>query len=139
MFVSRVHQMREIFRPPPELVYHMPLTLSATHAKLVITLYCDAEAEQFLIESCNHCPSVIFCLLKPVLVFCWSSVDVNGWFGEGLMHVLSTSQLQCLLRMPDNFRYPRILDIGAGDGNVSRHFLPLCSEVFIFFVFAFYL
>ena len=45
------------------------------------------------------------------------------------MHVLSTAQFRQHLRLPDNTKLGRLLDIGAGDGGVTEKLAPLFDTV----------
>lgn len=44
------------------------------------------------------------------------------------MHVLSTAQFRAHLQLDEGERVQRILDIGAGDGNVTAQLAPLCHS-----------
>jgi len=55
-----------------------------------------------------------------------SDYDANALAGTYDMRVVGTAQLRHLL---PRARYPRVLDVGAGDGMVTKELAPLADEV----------
>jgi len=92
----------------------------------VKTLSLDEETKIFL----NGCKGSIWNELMYhigiVLERCFSKTDVNGFLGRGSMHVISTAQAKILLGGLSN---GSLLDIGAGDGNVTQNLAPLFRRV----------
>src|SRR5690606_26874631 len=64
-------------------------------------------------------------LLRRVL----TDFDANGLLGLHPMHVLSTAQWRRLLALPSGARLERVLDVGAGDGQVSESLRPLADAL----------
>lgn len=51
--------------------------------------------------------------------------------GLGRMHVLSTAQFRQHLRLADNAKVDKVLDIGAGDGHVTQQLAALATTVHV--------
>lgn len=69
-----------------------------------------------------------------------SSTDVNGFLDRGQMFVLSQTHFQKMVEHGLNLSFhhhaencwnfnQRLLDVGAGDGNVTQHLAPLFQQV----------
>ncbi|KAJ8979852.1 hypothetical protein NQ317_006316 [Molorchus minor] len=52
------------------------------------------------------------------------------WLQRGSMFVVSQPQFRKLLRVDDNWRTDTLLDLGAGDGEVTAHLAPLFDKVY---------
>eukprot|EP00455_Lapot_gusevi_P020068 TRINITY_DN2133_c0_g1_i2.p1 TRINITY_DN2133_c0_g1~~TRINITY_DN2133_c0_g1_i2.p1 ORF type:complete len:280 (+),score=34.09 TRINITY_DN2133_c0_g1_i2:70-909(+) len=98
---------------------------------LWVPLKYDEAADRFIRESMDRTPSILTCVLRPALACCISQTDINGIFSEGEMHVLSCAQLKQLLPpFPEGREnFGRLLDIGAGDGNVTQEISPLFEKI----------
>lgn len=78
-------------------------------------------------------------LLSRAMQLVCSRTDANGFLGRGAMHVISTEQATMLLGPSTSkkahgstsapARWGRLLDIGAGDGNVTAQLAPLFEQV----------
>lgn len=101
---------------------------------------CDAETEAFLQYASNFSLWRLLTanLLQALFV---SRTTANGLVGRGSMFVLSTAQACQLLRpqgaspssplkVATEPLFGSLLDIGAGDGNVTAKIAPLFREVF---------
>ena len=84
----------------------------------------DRASEAFLQEYCMGGESVFTDAMAHVLKWMqWSRTDINATLGRGQMYVISHQAVRSLLNASghDNSWCPKtILDIGAGDGNVTR-------------------
>ncbi len=90
------------------------------------------------------------CITRPLLSWFLTTTDINGLWGDGSMHVLSTEQAsRVLLSGSGNAlhssaassaadaasfacgprRWTHLLDVGAGDGNVTSQLAPLVEHV----------
>ncbi|XP_069359212.1 protein-L-histidine N-pros-methyltransferase isoform X2 [Maniola hyperantus] len=94
----------------------------------------DGETKKFLASSIDKSSwvwtQIWYLLAKAVLKYFWTITDINGWLGRGSMFVLSAEQAHKLLRAakggPNNTG--SLVDIGAGDGEVSRRFAHLYTN-----------
>ncbi|XP_023936413.1 protein-L-histidine N-pros-methyltransferase isoform X2 [Bicyclus anynana] len=94
----------------------------------------DDETKEFLSSSIDKSSwvwtQIWYLLAKAVLKYFWTITDINGWLGRGSMFVLSSSQARQLLgaagRGANNAG--SLVDIGAGDGEVSRRFAHLYTN-----------
>lgn len=87
----------------------------------------DEETKQFLSSSIDKSTWVWtqcwYLIAKAVLRHFWSVTDINGWLGRGSMFVLSEAQAKALLRPAGECRGAgALVDVGAGDGEVSKRF-----------------
>ncbi|KAJ8924886.1 hypothetical protein NQ315_001041 [Exocentrus adspersus] len=53
-----------------------------------------------------------------------------AWLQRGSMFVVSQPQFKKLLKIDDDWRAESLLDLGAGDGEVTAHIAPLFSKVY---------
>ena len=89
--------------------------------KYFIKLNCDEETTEFV----NHCYTywtgrlLKSFLVRPQLTYFYSVTDANGILGTGKMFLLSKSHINTLF---DGKTFDTMLDIGAGDGNVTEKF-----------------
>uniref|UniRef100_H3B4S6 Methyltransferase 9, His-X-His N1(pi)-histidine n=1 Tax=Latimeria chalumnae TaxID=7897 RepID=H3B4S6_LATCH len=60
-----------------------------------------------------------------------SRTSINGLLGRGSMFVFSSQQFQQLLKISSNWKTNRLLDLGAGDGEVTKVMSPHFHEVFV--------
>ncbi|XP_030026038.1 methyltransferase-like protein 9 isoform X2 [Manduca sexta] len=109
--------------------------LSPELHKKFVQLHPDEETKVFLSNSIDKSSwvwtQIWYLLAKAVLKHFWSITDINGWLGRGSMFVLSEAQVRQLLqnspRKPNDTRLGALVDVGAGDGEVSRRFANLYS------------
>ena len=100
----------------------------------------DEGTALFFDTYCRQAP-IARNLASPFLQMVMSRTDANALLGRGQMHVLTTEQARRLL---GHWEGPserdsgesaatvgpwRMLDVGAGDGNVTRQLAPLVDEV----------
>lgn len=102
-----------------------------TYSKF-IQLELDEGTQSFLDEFCSQTEGIVMTMMGNLLRYYYSLTDSNAILNRGQMHVLSSNQLQKLLTQNENSILPRsatFLDIGAGDGNVTKNFKTvLCTE-----------
>ncbi|KAL7684002.1 putative DREV methyltransferase, S-adenosyl-L-methionine-dependent methyltransferase [Plasmopara halstedii] len=113
----------------PALIYEVNQTLldSALQSAFV-QLNCDEETQAFLLTCTGG--SLWESLSSTLLGLFYSLTDVNGILGRGQMFVLSQAQVQRLIqRKPLTNRSGSLLDIGAGDGNVTTSLASLVEQV----------
>ncbi|KAM4631859.1 protein-L-histidine N-pros-methyltransferase [Discoglossus pictus] len=60
-----------------------------------------------------------------------SRTSINGLLGRGSMFVFSPEQFQRLLRIGPEWKSHRLLDLGAGDGEVTRVMSPHFEEIYV--------
>ncbi|KAG6977399.1 hypothetical protein JG688_00000429 [Phytophthora aleatoria] len=94
-----------------------------------VQLDCDEETQSFL-DTCTG-GSLWESLSSTVLGLFYSLTDANGILGRGQMFVLSKAQVQRLLHrdQPVAGGGGSLLDIGAGDGNVTASLASLVAQV----------
>jgi SAM-dependent methyltransferase len=105
--------------------------LPAELAARFVELECDAQAQRF-IEQALAAPhgwlaTAVFRGLRRAL----SDYDAYGLLGMYSMHLLSTPQLETLLggAAPASQRPRSVLDVGAGNGQVTAQAAPLFDAV----------
>lgn len=116
------------FGPTLEYGVNKALLDSALQSAFV-QLDCDDETQAFL-DTCTG-GSVWQSLGSTVLGLFYSLTDANGILGRGQMFVLSQAQVQRLLHRdhPLGGGGGSLLDIGAGDGNVTASLASLVTQV----------
>nr|XP_033819298.1 methyltransferase-like protein 9 isoform X2 [Geotrypetes seraphini] len=60
-----------------------------------------------------------------------SRTSINGLLGRGSMFVFSPEQFQRLLRINPDWKSHRLLDLGAGDGEVTKIMSPHFEEIYV--------
>jgi SAM-dependent methyltransferase len=86
----------------------------------------DAATDAFLAQAGRERHSWLRTQLHRVIRQFMSDFDANGLLDMYPLFVASTEQWQLLLGQQ---RVPRLLDVGAGSGNVTRTLLPLAEHV----------
>ncbi|CAH1155318.1 unnamed protein product [Phaedon cochleariae] len=108
----------------------MPDTLASKFVQLEV----DQDTLDFLDQSerkSDWIPTQIWhTLAKAFLGWFMTQTSINGWLQRGSMFVVSQSQLRNLLRVDDDWRSDELLDLGAGDGEVTAHLAPLFRKVY---------
>ncbi|XP_066289434.1 protein-L-histidine N-pros-methyltransferase-like isoform X4 [Branchiostoma lanceolatum] len=109
--------------------------LSETLQPKYLPLHFDTETEEFLQGSREKSDWVftqIFHSVVSTLLSMFVSVtSINGWLGRGSMFVFSQQHFYKLMRIPPGWQAQRLLDLGAGDGNVTRVMSDHFKEVFV--------
>lgn len=60
-----------------------------------------------------------------------SRTSINGLLGRGSMFVFSPEQFQRLLKISPDWKSQRLLDLGAGDGEVTKVMSPHFEEIYV--------
>ncbi|XP_075035790.1 protein-L-histidine N-pros-methyltransferase isoform X2 [Mixophyes fleayi] len=60
-----------------------------------------------------------------------SRTSINGLLGRGSMFVFSPEQFQRLLKIGPDWKSHRLLDLGAGDGEVTKVMSPHFEEIYV--------
>ncbi|XP_060802580.1 protein-L-histidine N-pros-methyltransferase isoform X2 [Amyelois transitella] len=108
--------------------------LSPELKKKFVQLHPDEETKEFLSSSIDKSSwvwtQIWYLLAKAVLRHFWSITDINGWLGRGSMFVLSEAQARLMLQAAkwSGSGSATVVDVGAGDGEVSRRFANLYSQ-----------
>lgn len=94
----------------------------------------DAGTEEF-IEHCYEKADWLFTqiyhsLARMVLGFFMSMTTVNGLLQRGSMFVFSEARFRTFLNVSEDWKGDSLLDIGAGDGNVSKNIIHHFRNVF---------
>ncbi|XP_050351886.1 protein-L-histidine N-pros-methyltransferase isoform X1 [Nymphalis io] len=101
-----------------------------------VQLQPDEETKEFLTNSIDKSTwvwtQIWYLLAKAVLKHFWTITDINGWLGRGSMFVLSAAQARSLLSAAKRGmnNTGALVDVGAGDGEVSRRFAHLYTQKF---------
>ena len=127
MFRNRQYILKEISKPPSLLIY--TISKYNKYISKFILLNSDIDTINYINMSSNHTPSICYLLARPFMTLFYYGSDINAIFNEGQMFVMSTPQLCKILRIDEKYQFKNILDIGAGDGSVCKHFLPLCNNI----------
>ncbi|XP_025076062.1 methyltransferase-like protein 9 isoform X1 [Pomacea canaliculata] len=95
----------------------------------------DEETTQFL-RHCEEKADSIFTqifqsIARSVLSWFMSKTSVNGWIGCGSMFVISRQQFESLLGLSPVRKAENLLDIGAGDGEVTKVLVPYFSNIYV--------
>ncbi|ELU17292.1 hypothetical protein CAPTEDRAFT_167325 [Capitella teleta] len=93
----------------------------------------DVETKEFL----SNCYEKSDCvgtqmyhrLMKALLSWFMTSTSINGWLGRGSMFVFSSSQFRSLMNIDEHWKGDKMLDLGAGDGEVTKKMSLHFSEV----------
>jgi SAM-dependent methyltransferase len=89
---------------------------------------CDAETEAFLSQVASCRAGKVRSLLHRLLGTVLSEFDTSGLLGTHGMHLLSEANAERLLGRP---RGGRLLDVGAGSGDVTARLRPLFEQVVV--------
>ncbi|XP_072415884.1 protein-L-histidine N-pros-methyltransferase isoform X1 [Chiloscyllium punctatum] len=103
--------------------------------QLFVQSYLDVGTRAFL-RQCSEKSSWLFVqiyysLVTSVFGLFMSKTSINGLLGRGSMFVFSEEQFLQLLRVGPDWRAARVLDLGAGDGEVTKIISPHFEEVYV--------
>ncbi|XP_067912718.1 methyltransferase-like protein 9 [Heterodontus francisci] len=110
--------------------------LLPTHLQpLFVQSHLDAETSEFL-RLCSEKSrwlfvQIYYSLVTSVFGLFMSKTSINGLLGRGSMFVFSEEQFLQLLRVEADWRAARVLDLGAGDGEVTKIISPHFEEVYV--------
>lgn len=94
----------------------------------------DSETMDFL-ENCYEKSDWVFMqiyhsIVKSVLSWFMETTSINGWLGRGSMFVFSRSQFRQLMDVDETWRGDTLIDLGAGDGEVTQKMAPYFHNVY---------
>eukprot|EP00062_Callorhinchus_milii_P008985 gi/632952299/ref/XP_007891775.1/ PREDICTED: methyltransferase-like protein 9 [Callorhinchus milii] len=89
----------------------------------VFLSHCKAKSSWLLTQLYHSFVTSIFSLFM-------SKTSINGLLGRGSMFIFSPEQFRSLLRISPDWRMQRVLDLGAGDGEVTKIMSPHFEEVY---------
>lgn len=119
-----------------DLRYSCDLSLLGELAEFFVPSALDAEGEAFLAAALKRSHTRAAYWAHRVLTLLMSDFDANALLGMYPVFLLSTPQAQQLLEVarPGGLGTARLLDIGAGSGDVTTRLAPLvdgvaCTEV----------
>ncbi|CAL1526379.1 unnamed protein product [Lymnaea stagnalis] len=85
----------------------------------------DEGADQFLdncLDKSNQVlTQVFYSLARPILNFFMTQTSINGFLHRGSMFIFSKPQFEKLLNISPYYKGESLLDLGAGDGMVTKH------------------
>ncbi len=89
-------------------------------------LHCDSETEEF-IANCFQSKYQLFkaSYIRSLITLFYTQTEANAILGTGKMFMFSKSQLEILF---DGFKFENMLDIGAGDGYITKQFREIVRE-----------
>ncbi|XP_008191414.1 protein-L-histidine N-pros-methyltransferase isoform X3 [Tribolium castaneum] len=109
----------------------IPLDLSSKF----IELGPDDETIKFLQQSEEKSDWILtqiwHSVVKAFLGWFMTQTSINGWLQRGSMFVLSLQQFLKLLRVEDSWHKEALLDLGAGDGEVTAHLASLFDKTYV--------
>lgn len=94
----------------------------------------DSETSDFL-QNCYEKSDWVFMqiyhsIVKSILSWFVENTSINGWLGRGSMFVFSRSQFTQLLDIDELWKGESMLDLGAGDGEVTKNMAPYFQKVY---------
>ncbi|XP_045192479.1 protein-L-histidine N-pros-methyltransferase-like isoform X2 [Mercenaria mercenaria] len=94
----------------------------------------DSETMDFL-ENCYEKSDWVFMQIyhsvaKSLLSWFMENTSINGWLGRGSMFVFSRSQFTQLLDIDEDWKEESLLDLGAGDGEVTKMMAPYFNHIY---------
>lgn len=115
--------------------YHCNLDdLPESLASKFVQLSPDQDTISFLEQSERKSDWILMqiwhSLVKLILGWFMTQTSINGWLQRGSMFVVSQSQFKKLLRVDDDWQSRTLLDLGAGDGEVTARIAPLFEKVY---------
>jgi SAM-dependent methyltransferase len=121
----------DVTRLGVELRYHCELARLGELGPLFIPGQLDAEGEAFLAAAVKRNHSRFGLWAHRALTLVLSDFDANALLGMYPVFLLSTPQAQRLLgaARPGVISHGRLLDIGAGSGDVTTRLAPLVDSV----------
>ncbi|XP_077982874.1 protein-L-histidine N-pros-methyltransferase-like [Glandiceps talaboti] len=117
------------------LWYECDLSRLPDHLQsLFVQSYKDEETATFL-QICHDKSDWIMTQLshvffKMVLSLFMTNTSINGFIGRGSMFVFSTTQFRKLMQISDDWKTGKLLDLGAGDGMVTKCMESHFEEIF---------
>ncbi|GMT03333.1 hypothetical protein PENTCL1PPCAC_25507 [Pristionchus entomophagus] len=125
--------------PHDRAFWYMPkLDRLTPSASAVFSLsYLDQDTQQFLDDSLatteSMCLQMWYSLASTILSLLFTKTNINGLLGRGGMFLFSTDHIRDFLDIPAEWssKGHKLLDLGSGDGGVTRHLSALYDEVHV--------
>jgi SAM-dependent methyltransferase len=116
--------------------YHCDLSrVPAELASKFVELGPDDDTIQFLQRSEEKSDWILtqiwHSIVKTFLGWFMTQTSINGWLQRGSMFVVSLQQFLKLLGADEGWRGRTLLDLGAGDGEVTAHLSPLFARTYV--------
>ncbi|XP_060592836.1 protein-L-histidine N-pros-methyltransferase-like [Ruditapes philippinarum] len=94
----------------------------------------DSETSDFL-ENCYEKSDWVFMqiyhsIAKSLLSWFMENTSINGWLGRGSMFVFSRQQFMQLMDIDVDWKGENLLDLGAGDGEVTKMMAPYFHQTY---------
>jgi 2-polyprenyl-3-methyl-5-hydroxy-6-metoxy-1,4-benzoquinol methylase len=121
----------------PPLIYAIQQHVMKEHVlKTFISSNLDDETKIFLQTYCSETESLVRSTMASITRKFMSRTDTNAYIGRGQMFVFSTQQLETLLlqaasveKMKSYLTSGRLLDIGAGSGDVTQNYTKFVKHI----------
>jgi 2-polyprenyl-3-methyl-5-hydroxy-6-metoxy-1,4-benzoquinol methylase len=91
-----------------------------------VELGSDDAQREFIVRSQTRPHSWLLTMTHRIVRSFMSDYDANGLLGMYPMHLLSSTQWRLLLELE---HAATLLDVGAGDGGLTRHLAPLFTSI----------
>ncbi|OCT61596.1 hypothetical protein XELAEV_18047624mg [Xenopus laevis] len=112
-----------------------PEKLSDCLRPIFIQSYLDHGTQTFLNRSIEKSGwlsiQLYHSFMSSVFSMFMSRTSINGLLGRGSMFVFSPEQFQRLLKIGPEWKSHRLLDLGAGDGEVTKVMSPHFEEIYV--------
>uniref|UniRef100_A0A914GU01 Uncharacterized protein n=1 Tax=Globodera rostochiensis TaxID=31243 RepID=A0A914GU01_GLORO len=102
-----------------------------------VPLQLDDETNEFLhsslVVSNSICLQIYYSFVASLLSVFLTKTSINGLLDRGRMFIFSHAHVRAFLALPDDWSPigRRMLDIGAGDGEVTAKFVPFFGHVWV--------
>ncbi|XP_022661528.1 methyltransferase-like protein 9 [Varroa jacobsoni] len=100
-----------------------------------IQLSCDEDTQEFIEQSTEKSSwlgtQLWHAMMRVFLGWATSKTSLNGWLNRGSMFVLSEKQFLKLTGWSSDHLAESVLDLGAGDGNVTARFSRFFKETYV--------
>ncbi|XP_053550833.1 protein-L-histidine N-pros-methyltransferase isoform X2 [Bombina bombina] len=109
--------------------------LSEALRPIFVQSYLDEGTQTFLNRSIEKSGwlsiQLYHSFMSSVFSVFMSRTSINGLLGRGSMFVFSPEQFQRLLKIGPEWKAHRLLDLGAGDGEVTKVMSPHFEEIYV--------
>ncbi|XP_072275040.1 protein-L-histidine N-pros-methyltransferase isoform X1 [Pyxicephalus adspersus] len=109
--------------------------LSEALRPMFVQSYLDEGTQTFLDRSIEKSGwlsiQLYHSFMSSVFSMFMSRTSINGLLGRGSMFVFSSEQFQRLLKISPDWKFQRLLDLGAGDGEVTKVMSPHFEEIYV--------
>ncbi|KAK4474728.1 hypothetical protein MN116_001853 [Schistosoma mekongi] len=135
MYEKLEHQNKHLHSNHDNWYDYRPEYVDFEFRDIFIQSYQDEETCKFL-DNCYMKSDWLFthfyhAIVKAALTWFMTSTSINGLVGRGSMFVFSSAQFLHLLNVNEDFKSDFLLDLGAGDGNVTLKMSPYFKMVYV--------